>query len=133
MVISNTYRCSTSSILRQLSGLTAISANTPKINFVSKLLSPGLTSSIMSTKFLIYLLTILLSNSSSTTAAPTSLSEAAEPYNCGYVLTLHNSSAYAGLSAYDRCKGIHYDQDTHEYIPAFAYDLFGGCKCKFYQ
>lgn len=78
------------------------------------------------------LLTMLLANLPTSISAPTSLSEATDLYNCGYVLTLHNSSAYAGLSDYDQCKGIHYDHDTHEYIPAFAFDLYGGCKCKFY-
>jgi hypothetical protein len=77
----------------------------------------------------IMLLSYLLVTLASTTS---SLPTAVEPYNCGYVLTLHNSSAYAGVYAYDSCKPIYFNQTIQDYQDAYAYHMFGGCKCKFF-
>jgi hypothetical protein len=73
-----------------------------------------------------YLLAALVSSASS---RPT----AAEPYNCGYVLTLRNSSAYAGVYAYDSCRPIYFNQTIQDYQDAYAYHMFGGCGCKFFE
>ena len=70
----------------------------------------------------------LLSTIPSTTSLPT----VPEAYNCGYVLTRHNSSAYAGLSAFNRCEPFYYNATIKNYQEAFAYHLYGGCGCKFF-
>ncbi|CBX92907.1 hypothetical protein IAQ61_005743 [Plenodomus lingam] len=56
-----------------------------------------------------------------------------EPYNCGYVLTEHNSSSYAGLPAINWCAPIYYNESIPGYQEAWAYKLFGGCKCGFFR
>ena len=73
-------------------------------------------------------------------AAPTTLSAPAgimanstEPYNCGYVRTRPNSSAVAGIFAYDACMPFSYNETIHDYEKAFAYTLYGGCTCHFYR
>jgi hypothetical protein len=79
------------------------------------------------------ILTGLLSTLPATLSAPTStLTGYGDPYNCGYVLTVRNSSAYAGLSAYTSCTPIYYNQSIPGYQDAFAYSLFGGCECSFH-
>ncbi|CAG5157040.1 uncharacterized protein ALTATR162_LOCUS4833 [Alternaria atra] len=55
-----------------------------------------------------------------------------EPYNCGYVLTERNSSAYASISAYTDCTAIYYNQSIPGYQEAYAYSLYGGCQCSFH-
>jgi len=55
-----------------------------------------------------------------------------DPYQCGYVLTEHNSGAFAGLSAYSSCTPIYYNESIPGYQDAFAYSVFGGCRCSFY-
>jgi hypothetical protein len=76
------------------------------------------------------LLTALLSIASSTPVA-TPITDL-EPYNCGYVLTRHNSSAYAGLSAFKHCAPFYYNTTLGEFEVAFAYGLYGGCRCQFH-
>ncbi|KAH7080599.1 hypothetical protein BKA63DRAFT_247767 [Paraphoma chrysanthemicola] len=66
-----------------------------------------------------------------TSSAPLS-NPATEPYNCGYVLTQHNSSAYAGIYAYESCEPIYYNTSSGGYQDAYAYWMFGGCGCRFY-
>ena len=48
-----------------------------------------------------------------------------------YVLTERNSSSYAGLSAFESCTPIYFNQTINDYQDAFAYRLWGGCKCSF--
>ena len=55
-----------------------------------------------------------------------------DPYQCGYVLTEHNSGAFAGLSACSSCTPIYYNESIPGYQDAFAYIVFGGCRCNFY-
>jgi hypothetical protein len=55
------------------------------------------------------------------------------PYMCGYVLTVRNSSAYAGISAYSSCTAIYYNQSIPGYQDAFAYSIFRGCRCTFHR
>jgi hypothetical protein len=55
-----------------------------------------------------------------------------EPYNCGYVLTVRNSSAYASVSAFSDCTAIYYNQSIPGYQDAYAYSLYGGCQCSFH-
>lgn len=64
-----------------------------------------------------------------TSSLPTS---SPEPYMCGYVLTRHNSSAYASISALDACAPFYYNETNQDYQDAFAYKLFGGCECGFF-
>jgi len=76
------------------------------------------------------LLTLLPPTLSAPTAtAPT---QDPEPYMGGYVLTAHNSSSYAGLFAVNLCMPIYYNASLPGYQDAFAYRLFGGCRCGFY-
>ncbi|KAF3053166.1 hypothetical protein E8E11_011289 [Didymella keratinophila] len=56
-----------------------------------------------------------------------------EPYNCGYVRTRPDSSAVAGIFAYDACMPFFYNETFHDYEKAFAYTLYGGCTCRFYS
>jgi hypothetical protein len=70
---------------------------------------------------------------------PTTLSSPASspidpyiPYQCGSVLTVRNSSSYAGLSAYGFCTSIYYNHSIPGYQEAFAYQLYGGCGCSFH-
>jgi len=68
-----------------------------------------------------------------THSAPVSaLTRYDEPYMCGYVLTIQNSSAYAGLSAYSSCTAIYYNHSIPGYQDAYAYSVFGGCGCSFH-
>ncbi|KAL6708396.1 hypothetical protein ACN47E_002659 [Coniothyrium glycines] len=53
-------------------------------------------------------------------------------YQCGYVLTIHNSSAYAGLSAYAHCEPFYKNYTTNDWQEAYAYGSWGGCRCAFY-
>jgi hypothetical protein len=64
--------------------------------------------------------------------ATSSLPTNAEQYNCGYVLTAHNSSSYAGVYAYEECKPIYFNQTIQDFQDAYAYHIFGGCQCKFF-
>jgi hypothetical protein len=75
------------------------------------------------------LLPALLSSLPPTSSLPTTTRDL---YQCGYVLTIHNSSAYAGLSAYDACAPFFYNDTISDYQEAFAYGLYGGCGCSFY-
>jgi hypothetical protein len=75
--------------------------------------------------FILYLRTILLSAVATYPTAP-------DLYNCGYALTRHNSSAYAGLYAWNRCEAIFYNNTIHGYQDAYAYSMYGGCECKFF-
>ncbi|KAF2032522.1 hypothetical protein EK21DRAFT_60600 [Setomelanomma holmii] len=50
-----------------------------------------------------------------------------ESYNCGYLLTEHNSNSYAGIYAHDYCESIYYNQTISDYEDAYAYHIFGGC------
>jgi hypothetical protein len=70
----------------------------------------------------------LLAASPITLSAPTY----SELYNCGYVLTVRNSSAYAGISAFGDCTAIYYNQSIPGYQDAYAYSLYGGCQCSFH-
>ncbi|KAJ5027201.1 hypothetical protein PSV08DRAFT_247580 [Bipolaris maydis] len=75
----------------------------------------------------------LLSTLPSTLSAPaSSVAHNDDPQMCGYVLTVQNSSAYAGISAYSSCTPIYYNQSIPGYQAAFAYSIFGGCRCKFH-
>jgi hypothetical protein len=56
-----------------------------------------------------------------------------DPYMCGYVLTRQNSSAYAGLSAFGYCEPIYYNETIHGWQDAYAWKMFGGCECRFYE
>lgn len=75
-----------------------------------------------------YLLTALLPSAS---AAPLT-DPNPEPYNCGYVLTEHNSSAYAGIYAHGFCEPIYYNETIRDFQDAYAYRMYGGCACQFY-
>ncbi|EDU39917.1 hypothetical protein PtrSN002B_010078 [Pyrenophora tritici-repentis] len=55
-----------------------------------------------------------------------------DPYQCGYVLTKPKSSVFAGLSAYSSCTPIYYNESIPGYQDAYAYSVFGGCRCNFY-
>jgi hypothetical protein len=74
------------------------------------------------------LLTYFLTLLSTTLSLPT----APDPYNCGYVLTRHNSSAYASIHAWNHCVVIYYNETIRDYQDAYAYHMYGGCECKFY-
>ncbi|KAH3918094.1 hypothetical protein HBI56_145190 [Parastagonospora nodorum] len=81
--------------------------------------------------FLPLLLTLLpaafsLPHTTTSTHTPTP-----EPYNCGYALTRHNSSAYVGLYAHNRCEDFFFNETIIGYQDAFAYRLYGGCECRF--
>ena len=83
--------------------------------------------------FLPLLLTLLpaaLALPQSPTSTPTS-TPTPEPYNCGYALTRHNSSAFVGLYAHDRCEIFFFNETIIGYQDAFAYRLYGGCECRF--
>ena len=54
-------------------------------------------------------------------------------YNCGYVFTKPNENVHASLSAYDTCASFYYNSTINGYQDAYAYKLFGGCKCGFYS
>ncbi|EAT85885.1 hypothetical protein SNOG_07234 [Parastagonospora nodorum SN15] len=76
--------------------------------------------------FLPLLLTLLpaafsLPHTTTSTHTPTP-----EPYNCGYALTRHNSSAYVGLYAHNRCEDFFFNETIIGYQDAFAYRLYGG-------
>ncbi|KAF1944533.1 hypothetical protein EJ02DRAFT_340781 [Clathrospora elynae] len=79
------------------------------------------------------LLSVLLASLPSTLSFPASNLPADDPYQCGYVLTEHNSSAYAGLSAFSYCSPFYYNQSISGFQDAFAYRLWGGCQCEFYS
>jgi hypothetical protein len=75
----------------------------------------------------------LLSTLPSTLSAPAcSIAHNDDPQMCGYVLTVQNSSAYAGISAYSSCTPVYYNQSIPGYQAAFAYSIFGGCRCTFH-
>ncbi|KAI4924821.1 hypothetical protein J4E85_007938 [Alternaria conjuncta] len=88
--------------------------------------------------YLATILTGLLSSLTITLSAPLATTPElyGEPYNCGYVLTIRNSSAYAGISAYPpaqaECTAIYYNDTIPGYQDAYAYSLFGGCECSFH-
>jgi hypothetical protein len=63
---------------------------------------------------------------------PTSSSSTDPSYMCGYVLTAHNSSTYASLSAFGYCESFFYNQTIHDWQDAYAWKMFGGCECRFY-
>ncbi|KAF1841087.1 uncharacterized protein K460DRAFT_410479 [Cucurbitaria berberidis CBS 394.84] len=74
------------------------------------------------------ILTTLLSALPSTLSAPTSDFN----YQCGYVFTKPNANVHAGLSAFNSCTDFFYNSTISDYQDAYAYKLFGGCKCGFY-
>jgi hypothetical protein len=79
-------------------------------------------------------LVTLLSAVSTTMSAPVdNPAISADPYNCGYVRTRPNSSAVAGIFAYDSCMPFFYNETIRDYEKAFAYTLYGGCTCRFYR
>lgn len=79
------------------------------------------------------LLVSLLSAAQLTQSMPVdTLAPLADPYNCGYVRTRLNSSAIAGIFAFDACKPFFYNETINGYQDAFAYALYGGCSCRFY-
>ncbi|KAI8936171.1 hypothetical protein NX059_006605 [Plenodomus lindquistii] len=56
-----------------------------------------------------------------------------EPYNCGYALTEHNSSTSVSLPAINWCAPIYYNESIPGYQEAWAYSLYGGCRCGFFR
>ncbi|KAH9865879.1 hypothetical protein J1614_009466 [Plenodomus biglobosus] len=82
------------------------------------------------------LLTTLLSTIPSTLSALAPSPQgytSPEPYNCGYVLTEHNSSSSASLPALNGCAPIYYNYSLPGYQEAWAYLLYGGCRCSFFR
>lgn len=79
------------------------------------------------------ILASLLATLPATHSAPVSaVTHYDEPPMCGYVLTVRNSSAYAGISAYSSCTAIYYNSSIPGYQQAYAYSVFGGCGCSFH-
>ncbi|KAH7388662.1 hypothetical protein BKA66DRAFT_568987 [Pyrenochaeta sp. MPI-SDFR-AT-0127] len=52
--------------------------------------------------------------------------------NCGFVLTKPEENVHAGLTAFDACTHFFYNTTIEDYQDAYAFNLFGGCKCGFY-
>jgi len=102
------------------------------------ILSSSQRNSLKDKMYLAIFLTSLLTSLPITLSAPVSTTPElyGEPYNCGYVLTIRNSSAYAGISAYPpaqaECTAIYYNDTIPGYQDAYAYSLFGGCECSFH-
>jgi len=82
-----------------------------------------------------YLLTAILSVIPSTTSLPTDsvASYDPPPYNCGYVLFMRNENVHTSLSALDRCEPVYFNATSKRYLEAFAYHLYGGCECRFFE
>ncbi|RMZ69147.1 hypothetical protein GMOD_00003072 [Pyrenophora seminiperda CCB06] len=88
----------------------------------------------ISTMYFTSIIVTLLSALHVTFSAPaTSLQARDDPYQCGYVLTELNSSAFAGLSEYSTCTPIYYNESIPGYQDAFAYSVYGGCQCHFFE
>ena len=82
-----------------------------------------------------HLLTLLLSalpHTHGSPFAPPSPSTTTA-YNCGYVRTRWNSSAVAGVFAFSACTPFFFNTTTNDYQDAFAYTLYGGCRCQFWR
>ena len=82
-----------------------------------------------------YLLTTIFSAIPSTTCLPTDsvASYDSPPYNCGYVLFMRNENVHTSLSALDRCEPVYFNATSKRYLEAFAYHLYGGCECRFFE
>lgn len=82
-----------------------------------------------------HILATILSTIPSASSLPTELATtpADTPYNCGYVLTRRNENSHVSLSALDSCKHIFFNTTSRTYTEAYAYHLYGGCECKFFE
>lgn len=82
-----------------------------------------------------YILAIILSAIPSATSFPTEFAVVAgnAPFNCGYVLFRRNENSHVSLSALDSCKYIFFNTTSQTYTEAYAYHIYGGCGCKFFE
>ncbi|KAI4940567.1 hypothetical protein J4E86_010767 [Alternaria arbusti] len=89
--------------------------------------------------YLAIFLTSLLPSLPITLSAPVSTTPElyGEPYNCGYVLTIRNSSAYAGISAYPpaqaECTAIYYNETIPGFQDASEEDCKGATNPPMYE